>query len=110
VVVYRRPDGSGKFEGIPGMRARIFKPAKTAMQSGRAKTRRWRLEFEAESPRTIDSLMGWTSSADTKAQVSLSFGSRDAAVAYAKKHGIDYTVLPERPRKRQIKTYSDNFR
>lgn len=92
------------------MRARIFKPAKTAMQSGRAKSRKWRLEFEPDSPRTIDNLMGWTSSADTKAQVALQFDTCDDAVAYAKKHGIDYTVLPERPRKRPIRAYADNFR
>lgn len=92
------------------MRARIFKPAKTAMQSGRAKTRKWRLEFETDSPRTIDSLMGWTSSADTTAQVALQFDSCDEAVAYAKKQGIDYTILPEHSRKRRIRTYSDNFR
>jgi len=92
------------------MRARIFKPAKTAMQSGRAKTRKWRLEFETSSPRTIDTLMGWTSSADTTAQVALQFESCEDAIAYAKKHGMDYTVMPEQPRKRHLRAYSDNFR
>ncbi len=92
------------------MHARIFKPAKTAMQSGRAKARRWRLEFENDSPRTIDNLMGWTSCDDTKPQVALTFESREDAVAYAEKHGMTYSVLPEQKRKRHIRAYSDNFR
>ena len=60
------------------MRARIYKPAKNAMQSGKARTKQWVLEYEPESPRTIDPLMGWTSSSDTQSQVRLRFESREA--------------------------------
>ena len=65
------------------MRARIYQPAKTAMQSGTAKTTTWVLEFAPASARAVDPLMGWTSSSDTQAQVKLRFDSRDAALAYA---------------------------
>ena len=63
------------------MTARIFRPAKTAMQSGAAKTRRWMLEYEPEVPREIEPLMGWTSSADMHSQVQLAFDTREVAIA-----------------------------
>jgi hypothetical protein len=92
------------------MRARIYRPSKTAMQSGRALTKKWVLEYEPESPRTIEPLMGWTSSADMRSQILLEFESRDEAVAYAEKHEIPYQVFePDLPRSRP-KSYSDNFR
>ena len=65
------------------MRARIYQPAKTAMQSGTAKTKDWVLEFAHASAREVDPLMGWTSSDDTQAQVKLRFDTREAAEAYA---------------------------
>ena len=89
--------------------ARIFQPAKTAMQSGRAKTSKWILEFEAESARRIDPLMGWTSGADTKGQVRLSFDSLEAAVAYAEGHSIPSQVFEKAARTPRPKAYSDNF-
>lgn len=93
------------------MEARIYRPAKTAMQSGRAKTRRWRLEFEpAAASRRIDSLMGWTGSTDTTGQVSLGFDSREAAEAFCHKHGIAYRVQEPHEPKPRIKSYADNFR
>ena len=70
------------------MLARIYRPAKTAMQSGKAKTNDWRLEFEPASARTIDPLMGWTSSTDMNGQVRLAFETSEEAVAYAERHGI----------------------
>ena len=92
------------------MLARIFKPARNAMQSGRANTKRWVLEYEPEQPRTIEPLMGWTSSADMRSQVVLEFDTRDEAIAYAKNHQIPYQVFePHAPRLRP-KSYSDNFR
>ncbi len=92
------------------MFARIFKPAKTAMQSGKAKTSNWFLEFEAETARRIDPLMGWTSTDETiSGQVRLSFASRDEAAAYAKRHGIAYRVEEEHERSVHPKAYSDNF-
>ena len=91
-------------------RALIKRPAKSAMQSGLANTRNWVLEFAASSPREIEPLMGWTSSADTRRQVSLTFASKEEAIAYAERRGISYTV--EEPKERQIrpKSYADNFR
>ena len=92
------------------MRARIYRPARTAMQSGKALTRRWLLEYEPERPREIDPLMGWTSSSDMRSQVLLEFDTRDEAVAYAEKHAIPYQVFePSAPRLR-ARSYSDNFR
>ena len=92
------------------MTARIFQPAKTAMQSGQAGTQHWVLEHENSAPREIDPLMGWTSSRDTKTQVRLKFPSKDAAIAYAKRNGIAYRVHEPKPRKAVRKTYSDNFK
>ncbi|THD81531.1 ETC complex I subunit [Aliigemmobacter aestuarii] len=93
------------------MRARIYQPAKTAMQSGTAKTQQWILEFAPASAREVDPLMGWTSSSDTNAQVRLRFESREAAEAYAKAHGIDADVILPKPRKANIRPmgYGENF-
>ncbi|WP_157015247.1 ETC complex I subunit [Mesorhizobium xinjiangense] len=92
------------------MSARIFSPAKTAMQSGKAKTGKWVLEFDPEQPRKIDPLMGYTSSGDMKSQIRLVFDTQVEAVAYAKKHGIPYRLQePHQPKRRQI-SYAENFR
>ena len=74
------------------MSARIFSPAKTAMQSGKSKTGHWVLEFDPEKPRKIDPLMGYTTSSDMKSQIRLTFPTRDEAVAYAEKHGIVFRI------------------
>ena len=92
------------------MTARIFKPARTAMQSGSARTREWVLEFEPASAREVDPLMGWISSGDTNTQVSLEFETRDEAIAYATRNGIGFTVVEPAPHKQQSKSYSDNFK
>jgi hypothetical protein len=92
------------------LQVRIYRQAKTATQSGRANTRRWVVEFEPESPRRVEPLMGWTSSADTKGQVRLFFDSREAAVAYARKNGFMYSLEAPRERKARAKAYADNFR
>jgi hypothetical protein len=92
------------------MTARIFKPAKTAMQSGSARTKEWLLEFDQASARVVDPLMGWVSSSDTGTQVKLAFESKDEAIAYATRNGIAFTVSEPAPHKRQNKTYSDNFK
>jgi len=92
------------------MAARIYKPAKTAMQSGEARTHEWVLEHEPAAPREIDPLMGWTSSADTRAQVKLTFASRADAVAYAERNGLPYTIIDPSPRKPIRKSYADNFK
>jgi ETC complex I subunit conserved region len=92
------------------MPARIYKPAKTATQSGSARTKEWVLEFEPESARQVDPLMGWVSSGDTNAQIKLEFDTKDEAVAYASRNGLAYTVQEPGPHRRQNKTYSDNFK
>lgn len=92
------------------MFARIFRPAKTAMQSGRANSSSWVLEFDANVARTIDPLMGWTSAEDTRSgQVRLNFESKDDAIAFVTKHAIAYQVAEERISKPVIKAYADNF-
>ncbi len=93
------------------MTARIYKPAKTAMQSGRAKTHLWLLEYEPASPKVVDPLMGWTGSSDMKAdQLHLKFETREAAIDYAERHGIDYRVEDQHERRIKPKSYADNFR
>ena len=92
------------------MVARIYRPAKTAMQSGRAGTARWLLEFEPETAREVDPLMGWTSSRDMKQQLRLSFDTREEAVAYATRNGIAFQVVEEHARKVVPKAYADNFK
>jgi hypothetical protein len=93
------------------MRARIFQPARTAMQSGLGKSKLWMLEIVQNSAREIDPLMGWTSSDDTAAQVKLRFDSREAALAYAESNGIDAEVIEPQSRKANIRPggYGDNF-
>ncbi|WP_445810675.1 ETC complex I subunit [Yoonia sp.] len=93
------------------MRARIYKPARTAMSSGIAKTRSWVLEHVAEAARSIDPLMGWTSSADTQAQVKLYFDSKEAALDYARENGIEAIVQDPKLRKPNIRAggYGENF-
>lgn len=92
------------------MSAKIYRPAKTAMQSGKAKTHRWVLEFDMERPRTIDPMMGYTSTADTQQQVRLSFESRELAEAYAQRKGIAYRVIEPKEATRKQVSYTDNFR
>jgi hypothetical protein len=94
---------------LTSMTARIFKPAKNAMQSGTAKTREWQLDYEPEQPRAIEPLMGWTSSGDMKQQLTLRFDSKEEAVAYCEREGIPYQVSePKEPARRQA-AYADNF-
>jgi hypothetical protein len=91
------------------MTARIFKPAKNAMQSGKAKTKEWQIDYEPEKPQVVEPLMGWTSSADMKQQLTLHFNTRDEAVAYCEANGIPYQVIePKESTRRQV-AYSDNF-
>ena len=93
------------------MIARIYQPSRSAMQSGQGKTKSWVLEFAPEAPRSVDPLMGWTSSGDMRSQVRLSFDSKEAAVAYAQKHGIPFRLQEKEPRAHILRTngYGDNF-
>ena len=92
------------------MMARIYRPAKTAMSSGEAQAQRWSLEYEPERPKTIEPLMGYTSSDDMKSQIRLNFDSKEAAIAYAERNGIPYQVYEPKDRQRTAIAYSDNFR
>ncbi|TWB37627.1 ETC complex I subunit [Nitrospirillum pindoramense] len=92
------------------MQVRIYQPAKTAMQSGRAKTHSWILEYELATPRRPEPLMGWTSSGDTLNQVKLTFESADEAIAYATRKGWTYEVITHNDRIVRPKNYADNFR
>jgi hypothetical protein len=92
------------------MVAIIYSPAKTAMQSGKAKTGEWLLAYEPEKPRQVEPLMGYTASSDMKSQIVLRFETKEEAVAYAQKEGIPYRVeAPHQPKRRRI-SYTDNFR
>jgi hypothetical protein len=91
------------------MLARIFRPSKSAMQSGPARSREWMLEFEPASARTPDRLMGWSSSTDMNGQVRMTFETQEEAVAYAQAHGIPFELQAPKVRHQVIKAYADNF-
>ncbi|APX15485.1 ETC complex I subunit [Phaeobacter inhibens] len=93
------------------MRARIYRPAKNAMTSGMAKTRKWVLDFVPSSAREVDPLMGWTSSHDTQSQVRLRFDTKEAALEYAEANGIDAVVTEPKSRKTNVRAggYGENF-
>jgi len=92
------------------MSAIIYQQPKSAMQSGKAKVDSWILEFEQSEARKADPLMGWTGSGDTQAQVKLSFPTKDAAKAYAEKHGISARVHATPAKTLKLQAYADNFR
>jgi hypothetical protein len=91
------------------MLAKIYRPARSVMQAGKAGTRKWRLEFVlADAPRP-DALMGWISGADPNGQVRMDFDTKESAIAFAREHGIPHQVIEPPKARRQIKSYSDNF-
>jgi hypothetical protein len=92
------------------MVARIFKPAPTAMQSGKAAAVKWVLEYEPEVPLKADPLLGYTSSSDMRRQIHLEFDTSEEAVAYAERHGIPHVFLPAHEREAKKLSYADNFR
>lgn len=92
------------------MVARISRPAKTAMQSGQAKTKRWMLDWEPETAKSADPLMGWTSSSDMKGQIRLFFATKEEAIAYAERKGLEYRVIEPQERTAKTVSYSDNFK
>ncbi|MHB8286256.1 MAG: ETC complex I subunit [Caulobacteraceae bacterium] len=91
------------------MLARIFRPTKSAMQSGPARSREWMLEFAPASARVPDRLMGWSSSTDMNGQIRLHFETQEEAVAYAQAHGIPFELQAPKVRHQVIKAYADNF-
>ena len=92
------------------MTARIYRPAKTAMQSGRGRTHDWVLEYEPTAPKRPDALLGWAGSNDTQSQVRLRFPTAEEAVAYCTARAIAYVVEPPQERTLRPKAYADNFR
>ena len=91
------------------MLARIYRPAKTAMQSGQRNTKRWVLEFEPQDARNADPLMGWTSTTDTDSQVRVYFDTKEEAIAYAQRHNIPHQVFDGHERAPKEQSYADNF-
>lgn len=92
------------------MVARIYKPSRTAMQSGKARTKDWVLEHEPAVPREIDPLMGWTSSRDMQQQVRLAFETKEEAIAYCERNGLPYSLSEPTEKSVPTKSYADNFR
>lgn len=88
---------------------RITKPSKTAMQSGKAKTKAWRVEFETRDPLTPEFLMGWVASRDTNEQLHLDFSSLEEALQYAKSRNFNYTVTSPTFIEHPSKSYGINF-
>ncbi|MBL6605053.1 MAG: ETC complex I subunit [Alphaproteobacteria bacterium] len=91
------------------VKAKIYQPAKTAMQSGRGKTKGWVVEYPRSSKVCPDALMGWQSSADTARQIKLRFPTQQAAIAYCEEHKIDFSLAATQKRKLRVKAYADNF-
>ena len=89
--------------------ARIYRPAKNAMQSGKAQTKKWILEFVPEEAKTLDPLMGWVGSGDMRSQVKLRFDTQDEAVAYAQRAGLDAQVAQPHEPKKILRSYADRF-
>ena len=89
-------------------KAKIYKPAKTAMQSGRKKSNKWIIEFLTKNP-GINPLMGWESSSDMYSELNLEFKSKELAIEYAKKNKIEYELIEPKTRKINKKSYADNF-
>jgi hypothetical protein len=91
------------------MTARIYKPSKTAMQSGFANTKDWVVDFDLAEPRQVEPLMGWTSSSDMRQQLDLRFATKEEAVAYCERHGVAYQVFEAKAPSRRSISYADNF-
>ena len=92
------------------MKAKIYKPSKTAMQSGRSKYNKWVLKFNNNRNQKKDSLMGWNGGSNTISQVELKFDTKEDAINYAKRNDIEYVVLESSERKVITKSYADNFK
>jgi hypothetical protein len=100
----------GTQERDTDMEARIYQPARNALQSGQANTRNWIVEYEPEEAKQTDALMGWVGSGDMRGQLKLKFDSKEDAIAYVERHAIPYTVRDPEKRRQRPKSYADNFR
>jgi len=90
------------------MKVKIYKPTKTAMQSGNRNSKKWLLEFDIKN-KGVSPLMGWESSADTNSEIKFEFETKDQAIVFAKKNNLDYYLIEPQKRKVIIKSYTDNF-
>ena len=90
------------------LRAKIYQPVKTAMQSGKARTKFWVLEF-TKSNSNKDFVMGWTSSSNTEEQIKLKFETQEQAIAYANENNILFDLTTHKKNRLIIKAYADNF-
>ena len=92
------------------MKAKIYQPAKTAMQSGNANVKHWIVEYEPEETKKVDSLMGWVGSGDMRGQLKLKFDTKEEAIAYAERNALSYNLAEPNIRGVIPKSYSDNFK
>ena len=92
------------------MKAKIYQPARTAMQSGSANVKHWIVEYEPEESKKVDSLMGWVGSGDMRGQLTLRFNTKDEAIAYAERNALSYNIAEPNIRRVIPKSYSDNFK
>ncbi len=92
------------------MEAKIYQPAKTAMQSGRGNSRKWIFEYEPEEAKQPDPLMGWAGSGDMRSQLRISFESKEDAIAYAVSQGVKFQIKEPKLRRIRPKSYADNFK
>ena len=91
------------------MTIKIYIPAKTAMQSGKGKSKKWLAEYISESEQTKDTLMGWNSSLDTKSQIKIFFDTKEQAIDWAVNNNYQYFVVDPKKRKIKPKNYASNF-
>ena len=91
------------------MTIKIYIPAKTSMQSGQGKSKKWLAEYVSDSEKVKDTLMGWNSSLDTKSQIRLFFDTKDQAIEYANKNKIEFILIENNQRSFVKKSYTDNF-
>ena len=92
------------------MTAKIYRPAKNAMQSGTGNSQHWVLEYTPAAGKTIDPVMGWTGSSDMNGQLRMSFDTLEGAKGYADRHKIQYVIKPDQRKKKHIQSYADNFK
>ena len=92
------------------MKAKIYQPARTAMQSGYANVQHWIVEYEPEEAKKVDTLMGWAGSGDMRGQLRLKFETKDEAIAYAERNALSYNIAEPNIRRVIPKSYSDNFK
>jgi hypothetical protein len=92
------------------MQASIYKPAKSSMQSGTKNSSFWILEYLHNTARTIEPVMGWTSSTDMMREVKIKFKTKEEAIYFAKNNNIEYEVINNQEKKFTIRTYAENFK